>query len=199
LISLTLYGTRNKTVSDAVNLPLKHICKYDTADNDITASTVESSTGKILESKSDSDDKLNIPLIVALPVGIVIMCFMLLFICKRGGTQGPVSVYGKPKKNQQKQEKKGVFNRQISQDNRLHRQVSLLREHSRQSGDSDELAEDIEGEEAAEEALNDVINEENDLHRQVSLLRQKSRLASPSKVLIEDVEAEEAAMNNNIV
>lgn len=137
----------------AGNLPQKHVCKnIKTFTDALTVNiTTMSPTTKTVDSKKEDDGKINVAVIVIIPVGVVLMCGILVFICRKGGTQGHASIYGKPQKNQQtpQQGKNILATRQISQDNKLHRQVSLLRQKSKQSGNSEELAEDIEGEEAA--------------------------------------------------
>ncbi|XP_053380577.1 proprotein convertase subtilisin/kexin type 4-like [Mercenaria mercenaria] len=146
--SLILYGTHNRSITNTGHGSVKTLCKSDKSAENIRTAAVKTTPLESSPTKTANtveEHKTNIAVIVILPVGIVIMCGILVFIFMRGGTHGPVSSFGKPAKKKTKKPDP-VSPRRVN-DTRLHRQVSLLREKSRSESASEDLTEDIEGEE----------------------------------------------------
>lgn len=133
--SLILYGTRNQIlVEEGIT---GNVCQELKSTNSPVESIDDEtpSEPKTKESKRDPEQKQNITLFIVLPVGVLCTCGIMAFIIKRGNSSGPISSYGVPLKKSN-----GVRRRRC--DSILHRQISLLRQKSRQ----DSTSEDVEGE-----------------------------------------------------
>lgn len=138
-VSLTLYGTRNEIHfnNDDNRRVIDNFCaNIDQSTSTVDAPDVAASASEASSAESGKDNKINIPLVVILPIGVLVMCGIMGFILMRGNGQGPVSVFGEPVK------RKIIPRRRLDSD--LHRQISLLRQKSRQESTSEEVEDDMD-------------------------------------------------------